>query len=499
MDHCLSFFGWGAVCVDGFIPPRAFQEFQALEILTIAAEIRTSDHLAYTPAPDIIHESAGHAPILVDPYYRHLLKRFGEIGGKAFSSQADVAVYEAIFHLSEVKERPDATPEDVTLAQVRLDAALEANTVVTEAAKMSRLHWWTVEYGLIGTPQRYQLYGAGLLSSVGESVFCHEARVEKRPLGLDCLEVPYDITRQQPQLFVTPSFEALNGLLSEIEPTLSAFKGGSTALGAAIASGELCSVVFTNHTGVIGSLDQTSTSDYLRFVGPCALFYRQSILAGQGCERHPHGFGCPVGRLDSGAELARWTMADLEQRQWRIGAAVKLSFESGVKLAGTLQACALNGDGRLLVLTFRECRVWRGEQLLFDPAWGEYDLLVAQEVATAFPGAIDASYHPEEPAKGKKVPQPKSLSPTLRVLREAYDRLGQLKKGSMGDLQALKSLIDNDLPESWLLRWQFLEQCREQGLDLPLQQQLVAEMKAIEARRFREIPVSSALKMIGWI
>ena len=63
MDECLSEYGWGAVCVDGFIPPRAFQEFQALRILTIATEMRTADHLAYTPAPDIIHESAGHAPM----------------------------------------------------------------------------------------------------------------------------------------------------------------------------------------------------------------------------------------------------------------------------------------------------------------------------------------------------------------------------------------------------------------------------------------------------
>src|SRR5690606_35083545 len=64
MNDKLGRFGWGAVAVDGFIPPRAFQEFQAAGILPIAAEIRTREHLEYTPAPDIIHEAAGHAPIL---------------------------------------------------------------------------------------------------------------------------------------------------------------------------------------------------------------------------------------------------------------------------------------------------------------------------------------------------------------------------------------------------------------------------------------------------
>src|ERR1041384_4775840 len=51
MNDRLSRFGWGAVCVDGFIPPRAFQEFQANGLLPIAAEVRTREHLVYTPAP----------------------------------------------------------------------------------------------------------------------------------------------------------------------------------------------------------------------------------------------------------------------------------------------------------------------------------------------------------------------------------------------------------------------------------------------------------------
>src|SRR5579871_286609 len=78
MNERLGRFGWGAVCVDGFIPPRAFQEFQALGILPIAAEMRTREHLVYTPAPDIIHEAAGHAPILPDRVYSEYLRRIGE-------------------------------------------------------------------------------------------------------------------------------------------------------------------------------------------------------------------------------------------------------------------------------------------------------------------------------------------------------------------------------------------------------------------------------------
>src|SRR5262245_3622449 len=60
MDRCLSAFGWGAVPVVGFIPPAAFLEFQARGVLPIACDMRTIQHIAYTPAPDIVHEAAGH-------------------------------------------------------------------------------------------------------------------------------------------------------------------------------------------------------------------------------------------------------------------------------------------------------------------------------------------------------------------------------------------------------------------------------------------------------
>lgn len=61
MNRILKEIGWAAVAVDGFIPPAAFMEFQAFNVLVIAADIRPIDQIEYTPAPDIIHEAAGHA------------------------------------------------------------------------------------------------------------------------------------------------------------------------------------------------------------------------------------------------------------------------------------------------------------------------------------------------------------------------------------------------------------------------------------------------------
>ncbi len=67
MNRILKEIGWAAVAVDGFIPPNAFMEFQAYNVLVIASDIRQLENIEYTPAPDIIHEGAGHAPIIANP------------------------------------------------------------------------------------------------------------------------------------------------------------------------------------------------------------------------------------------------------------------------------------------------------------------------------------------------------------------------------------------------------------------------------------------------
>ena len=104
MNMSLSALDWRAVVVDGFIPPAIFMEFQALKVLVIALDMRSIDHILYTPAPDIVHESAGHAPFIVDIDYSEFLQRFGEVGMKAIATREDLEQYEAIRKISILKE-----------------------------------------------------------------------------------------------------------------------------------------------------------------------------------------------------------------------------------------------------------------------------------------------------------------------------------------------------------------------------------------------------------
>src|SRR5215211_3856061 len=197
MNDILGQIGWGAVAVDGFIPPAAFMEFQAYTVLVIACDMRQIHHVEYTPAPDIVHEAAGHAPIIVDREYSRYLQRFGEVGAKAMQSRKDFELYEAIRHLSILKELPNADPRELADATRLVEERQQNLGEPSEMALLSRLHWWTVEYGLIGSLENPKIYGAGLLSSIGESVSCLEAEVKKIPYFLNAMNTAFDITTRQ--------------------------------------------------------------------------------------------------------------------------------------------------------------------------------------------------------------------------------------------------------------------------------------------------------------
>src|SRR3954452_8557816 len=185
MNEILGRIGWGAVAVDGFIPPAAFMEFQAYKVLVIACDMRQIHHIEYTPAPDIVHEAAGHAPIIVDREYSDYLQRFGEVGAKAMQTRRDFELYQAIRHLSILKEQPNSDPKEVEKATHEVEDRFKKLGDPSEMPLLSRLHWWTVEYGLIGSLEHPKIYGAGLLSSIGESVSCLESNVKKIWYSID--------------------------------------------------------------------------------------------------------------------------------------------------------------------------------------------------------------------------------------------------------------------------------------------------------------------------
>ena len=242
MNTTLGKIGWGCVCVDGFLPPSSFMEFQAYKVLVIAADIRQIEHIEYTPAPDILHEAAGHAPIIADPTYAEYLRLFGEIGSKAISSAQDFKLYEAIRHLSIIKEDPYTEKKEIVQAEKDIELIQSNMGQPSEMAQIRNLHWWTVEYGLIGDLNQPKIYGAGLLSSIGESESCLKEEVKKLPYTIEAAQQAFDITEPQPQLYVTPSYTYLTQVLEEFANTMALRKGGLEGLEKAISSNNTCTV-----------------------------------------------------------------------------------------------------------------------------------------------------------------------------------------------------------------------------------------------------------------
>ena len=144
--------------------------------MPIARDMRTLQNVVYTSAPDIVHEAAGHAPFVARKDYRFFLEKYAVVATRAFFSQEDMELYEAIRKVSDMKENQDYTAADIKQAELELYECQNSIKWISEANKLSRFYWWTAEYGLVGSVKDYQIYGAGLLSSIFESFSCFDEK-----------------------------------------------------------------------------------------------------------------------------------------------------------------------------------------------------------------------------------------------------------------------------------------------------------------------------------
>ncbi len=479
MNRMLSKIGWGAVCVDGFIPPAAFMEFQAYKVLVIAANIRNIAHVGYTPAPDIVHEAAGHAPIIANPEYAEYLRLFGEIGSKAIRSKRDFDLYEAIRSLSIIKENTDATKQEIIDAEKKIESIQSDMGEPSELARIRNLHWWSVEYGLIGDIDDPKIYGAGLLSSISESGTCLSSDVKKLPYSIDTADYSFDITTKQPQLFVTPNFTFLSAVLNEFADNMALRKGGSKGVQMAINSNALATCELSSGLQISGVFSDVYTTPdgrvaYIKTTGPTILCEREKILIGHSAAMHKDGYGSPVGNLIGAPKaLEDMRLKELDELGIIIGKHNTLNFESGVKVTGVLHRVRKNIYGKILLLTFSNCTVTYNNQYLFKPEWGTYDMGVGQRVISVFAGVADRNEYESD----------LFVSPTATIQNNGvdveYNKLYQMVmdvRESKKDFEALSDIfqeIKNKYPRDWLLSLEIYELCYQNlGMRHPLTQKV---------------------------
>ena len=159
--------GWEIVAVPGLIPERPFFELLASRRFPVTDWIRKPDEFEYIVEPDVFHDLFGHVPLLFNPVFADYVQRYGAGGLKA---------------------------DDLGAGEL-----------------LSRLYWYTIEFGLIQQADGLRAYGAGILSSSGELRHSVTSTAPQR-IALDlqrCMRTRYKIDDYQATYFVIDSFQQL--------------------------------------------------------------------------------------------------------------------------------------------------------------------------------------------------------------------------------------------------------------------------------------------------
>ena len=170
--------GWVVYAVPGLIDNKPFFELLAQKKFPATTWLRTLAQLKYIEQPDMFHDVFGHVPLLSEPFFAEFLNGISRI---------------ALQHID--------NPNAIEL--------------------MARIYWYTIEFGLIKEAGRIKIYGAGILSSPGESIYCLKDDVTRIPYDvMTVFKTPYIKDTFQPQYFVIESYEQLYRSLNEIESSL---------------------------------------------------------------------------------------------------------------------------------------------------------------------------------------------------------------------------------------------------------------------------------------
>jgi phenylalanine-4-hydroxylase len=375
-------------------------------------------------------------------------------------------MYEAVRKLSILKEAKNSTQEEIDNAENEVNSLQNKKVPLSEMAQIRNLHWWTVEYGLIGTVDNPKLYGAGLLSSIGESKWCVSDKVEKIPYSIKAAETEFDITKPQPQLFVTPDFSYLMQVLDEFASTMALRKGGWRGLNKLIDSKKIGTIELNTGLQISGVFtkmirDEDNNVVFFKTEGPTALANREKELIGHGTETHSNGFSSPIGKL-KGINLAIENMGprDLKAYNFYDNKRISFEYESGITVEGLNITGIRNLQGKLILIQFEDCTVKYKDEVLFSPEDGTFDLAVGSSIVSAYAGSADYLsfenlYHISE----NKTVQPETDETKIK-LEKLYQSIRDLRvndSASEKDLESIFKELKTNHKGDWLSPLEILE------------------------------------------
>ena len=332
----------------------------------------------------------------------------------------------------------------------------------------------------------------GLMSSVGESRSCLESSTAKIPFSLSCLNYNYDITEPQPQIFVAASFHQLTEEIEKLAATMSFRRGGRESVEKIIRAKTVNTLQLDSGIQISGKCVHVQPSyvptqlglAFFKFDGPCQLSYEDQQLSADGIlhdrVRHPHGFSSPLGFWKNVEKNPIFlSVTELNATGLKIGKRGRIETVSGVVVEGKVKSF-VHRNQKLILITFEDCLVRFGVDVLFQPAWGDYDMAIGTEIPTVFGGPADREAYGEvESFTVASVPvrlltedrkklnelylEIRNLRETL--LRDSADRPGPgpgpgpdaSPSTAIGRLNSTLQKLTADYPEDWLLKLEIFE------------------------------------------
>ncbi|RYY11150.1 MAG: aromatic amino acid hydroxylase, partial [Chitinophagaceae bacterium] len=333
----------------------------------------------------------------------------------------------------------------------------------------------------IGTLEDPKIYGAGLLSSIGESSSCMKENVEKLWYTLDTVNYAYDITKPQPQLFVTESFQNLIDVLEAFADTMAFRRGGSESILKAIECKNPATAVYSSGLQVSGvftdlGMDGNDGLTFIKTTGPSALAMNGKQLDKHGKHFHTDGFSSPVGKLKGIATpIEAMVFDELIACGIVTGRSVTLEFESRITVHGVVKTVHQDDDERTYMITFEDCTVKESNgNVLFQPDWGMYDMAIGENIVSVFNGAADKDAYEEITHVSEQQTHKIVYDEKTEKLHQIYRQVRAIREGhepdsKLGDLfEALRSEHRYD----WLAALEILEILYHRRLNIDLEKEV---------------------------
>jgi phenylalanine-4-hydroxylase len=234
----------------------------------------------------------------------------------------------------------------------------------------------------------------------------------------------------------------------------------SKALGTVeLSTGIQISGIFTD------VIENNGSPFYIQTTGKSALAYREKELVNHGTETHSNGFGSPIGKL-KGINLAIEDMSPRDLAAYNIYEAqtVTLEFEGNILVSGEIITGKRNLQGKIILISFKNCTVTHGKSILFKPEWGVYDMAVGKDIVSAFSGPADLnSFNLITHVPSEKNIQIEKSQKRLR-LETLYQQIRDYRSGENKTIstpivigtKVLEELIEN-YPNDWLLSVEIYE------------------------------------------